>query len=270
MKTTHCWILFLFLIPIILSFTPVQDKPVKIALSKSSPNYVNWIVKGDPTAVIIDLSVFKPDEAMKELQECSALLLTGGGDIDPSMYKDTRERKVCTDIDTKRDKLEKTAICEALSLKMPILGICRGEQMLNVVLGGTLIPDIPSYMRIKEKEKPVVAINHQCEDYLHCFHKVTVDPASFLHAITGSDTGSVTSNHHQAIANVGKGLIISAKSPDGINEAIEWKEPKGKSFLIGVQWHPERMDLSSNLSGKLLEKFLAEAKRYSIKNQKVK
>jgi putative glutamine amidotransferase len=270
MKKTPFRILFLFLIPIILSFTPVQERPVKIALSKSSPNYINWIAKGDPSAVIIDLSVLKPDEALKELQGCSALLLTGGGDIDPVMYKNKRDRKVCTDIDAKRDKLEKTAICEALSLKMPILGICRGEQMLNVVLGGTLITDIPSYMRSKGKDKPVIEVKHQCEDYIHCFHQIRVEPASLLHAITGSDTGSVTSNHHQAIDNVGKGLIISAKSPDGITEAVEWKEPKGKSFLMGVQWHPERMDLSSKLSGKLLEKFLAEARRYSLKHQNVK
>ncbi|MGA3014590.1 MAG: gamma-glutamyl-gamma-aminobutyrate hydrolase family protein [Bacteroidales bacterium] len=270
MKTTSCRILFLFLLPVIFSFTPVQDKPVKIALSKSSPNYVNWIAKGDPSAVIIDLSVLKPDEAMKEMQECSALLLTGGGDINPAMYKDKQERKICTDIDDKRDKLEKIAICEALSLKMPILGICRGEQMLNVVLEGTLITDIPAYMKAKGQDKLKVAVNHQCEDYIHCFHPVSINPASFLHRITGADTGSVTSNHHQAIAIPGKGLAISAKSSDGITEAIEWKEPEGKSFLVGVQWHPERMDLTSALSGKLLERFLAEAKRYSLIHQNVK
>ena len=270
MKTTASRILFFLFLPVIFSFSPVLDKPVKIALSKSSPNYVNWIAKGDPSVVIVDLSVLTPDEAKNELQGCSALLLTGGGDINPAMYKDTRERKICTDIDTKRDNLEKVAICEAMSLKMPILGICRGEQMLNVVLGGTLITDIPAYMKAKGQDKLKMAIKHQCEDYIHCFHPISVDPASFLHAITGADSGSVTSNHHQAIANIGKGLSISARSPDGITEAIEWKDLKGKSFLMGVQWHPERMDLTNGLSGRLLEKFLAEAKRYSLAHQNVK
>jgi putative glutamine amidotransferase len=91
-----------------------------------------------------------------------------------------------------------------------------------------------------------------------------------LKSILGSDTGFVTSNHHQAILRLGKGLKINAQSPDGIIEGIEWKNSQGKSFMLGVQWHPERMDPSNAFSGKLLQRFLAEARIYASKLQKGK
>jgi putative glutamine amidotransferase len=294
MRTTSHRILFIFILPFLFSFTPVKERPVKVALTKASPNYIQWIAKGDPSVIVIDLNNLKPAEAIQKLHECSALLLTGGGDIDPALYGNAGKRPECMDVDLNRDKLETAMINEALSLKMPILGICRGEQMLNVVLGGTLIIDIPSFKLSKNQvkntsatvvntgmetaistnlgngNKDTTAIIHQCEDYDHCFHPVRLDPDSFLHSIVGSDTGTVTSNHHQAVLELGKGLKKSAQSPDNIIEGIEWKDQAGKSFLVGVQWHPERMDFSNAFSGKILQRFLAEAKKFAVKLQNVK
>lgn len=287
-------ILVCFLIPFLFSFTPDKEKPLKIALTKASPNYINWIIKGDSSIIVVDLNNMNPADAIQKLHDCAALVLTGGGDVDPSLYKNAGNKEDFKDIDGNRDKLEKAMIGEALTLNMPILGICRGEQMLNVVLGGTLITDIPSFKKLKSQEKnslpnggntgmekaievdlgigtkePTEVI-HQCDDYLHCYHTVKLESTSMLRSIIGSDTGSVTTNHHQAILTLGDGLKKNAQSADSITEGIEWNDTRGKSFMLGVQWHPERMDISSAFSGKLLQRFLAEAKKYASTLQKVK
>jgi gamma-glutamyl-gamma-aminobutyrate hydrolase PuuD len=141
-----------------------------------------------------------------------------------------------------------------MRLIMPVFGVCRGQQILNVALGGTLIIDIPT-------DHPGKVI-HQQEDYLSCFHLVTLVKGSQLHNISKSDTGSVTSNHHQAIEKVAPGLKIVAWTTDSIPEAIEWSDPAGKPFLIAVQWHPERMDAKSPLSMPLMNAILDAARTF--------
>lgn len=264
MKKTPYGIIFCFLIPFLFSFTPVKEKPMRVALTKASPNYINWISKGDSSIIVVDLNNLKPLDAIQQLHYCAGLILTGGGDIDPALYKNDGNKEECKDIDRNRDILEKAMIDEALTLKMPILGICRGEQMLNVVLGGSLITDIPSYKKLKNQ------MIHQCDDYLHCYHTVRLDSKSLLRSIIGFDTGFVTTNHHQAIQTLGNGLRKNAQSADSIIEGIEWNDARGKSFMVGVQWHPERMDTSNTFSGKLLHRFLAEAKKYVAKMKDVK
>ncbi|MCX6248879.1 MAG: gamma-glutamyl-gamma-aminobutyrate hydrolase family protein [Bacteroidetes bacterium] len=286
-------------IPFLTSFSPDNGKFLKVALSKASPNYLNWIRKADSTILFVDLSSLKPQDALKELQSCSGLVLTGGGDIDPSLYM-AGNRDDCKDVDHDRDVLEKTLIDNALTLKMPILGICRGEQMLNVFMGGSLITDIPSYMKIthpgkktgierdasaaetsimadsesgqeeKVKEKAWTTVVHQCDDYIRCYHSVRLDPKSLLRSIVGCDTGMVTTNHHQAALSLGKDLKKNAQADDGVIEGIEWSDPKGRSFMLGVQWHPERMDLSNDFSGKILQRFVSEIKEYSLTVNKLK
>jgi putative glutamine amidotransferase len=293
MKLTSYRALIVFLLSFLFSYTQINGQPFKVALTRSSPNYISWLTQGDSSIILIDLNNLNPAEAIQKLHECAALVLTGGGDIDPSLYNNDDKNKVCQDIDKNRDILEKAVIIEALALKMPILGICRGEQMLNVALGGTLITDIPSYLKSKSqvsnpsangantsmetavtvdlegKKEPGVVI-HQCDDYVHCYHSIRLDPASYLHDIIGSETGVVTSNHHQAVLTLGNGMKINAQSSDGIIEGIEWKDAREKSFMVGVQWHPERMDLSNPFSGKLLQKFIEETKKYALKLQNVK
>jgi len=294
MKKLPYGFIFCFLIPIIVGCTPIREKQIRIALTKASPNYINWIKKGDSSVIVVDLSNLKPAEAIQELNRCAGLVLTGGGDIDPALYKNDDKNEMCTDIDRDRDRLERSMIGEALSLKMPILGICRGEQILNVVMGGSLITDIPSYKKLKnhiqnEKDqaaKETVAVDrvvenkrmskkepaeviHQCKDYLHCYHAVRLDPKSLLRSIIGSDTGFVTTNHHQAILALGKGLKKNAQSADSIVEGIEWNDAREKSFMVGVQWHPERMDTSNAFSGRILQYFLTEIKKYASTAQKV-
>ncbi len=227
-----------------------NGKPLRIALSSGTENYVNYIHRSDSLAEIIDLKGMQTDSALKLLASCDAILFTGGEDVVPAYYGKASDSARC-ESNPGRDTLELALIREARRLQMPVFGICRGQQILNVELGGTLIVDIPT-------DHPG-NVKHQIEDYLKCYHSVNVVAGSRLHGITKADTGMVTSNHHQAVEKLAPGLRIVAWSNDSIPESIEWTEPEGKPFFIAVQWHPERMDAKSPLSMPLMKAFLEAA-----------
>jgi putative glutamine amidotransferase len=263
-----------FIIPVLLvsliwskAYTGnTQQERIWIAVSKVSPNYLKWLNNGDSTLFVVNLYDLKIDSALLKLENCSGLLLTGGEDVHPQFYGHPEEVKNCTEINIHRDSLEIALIKKALSWGIPILGICRGEQMVNVVLGGTLISDIPTYFQ-KHNEVRVI---HQCDDYLTCYHSVTVVPNTLLRSILKSDSGYVTSNHHQVIENLGRGLRRNVTSGDNLTEGIEWENPDNKSFLLGVQWHPERMDIKSDYSGRLLVEFLHQIVKYNESTKRLK
>jgi len=232
------------------------DPGIKIALSKGSPdslytNYYNWIESLDSTVVCIDLYAMPADSAIELFRSCSGLILTGGTDIHPGLYGKAYDTVRCWPVDDHRDLLEMTLIDSALAWGMPVLGICRGHQMLNVTLGGSLIVDIPGDFD--------TMVKHQCEDYLACFHPVAADTSSLLFSITGTGYGEVTSNHHQAAGMIAPALRVSAFASDGLPEALEWKDHSNKSFLLGVQWHPERMEPGNPFSGEIGRRFLSES-----------
>ncbi len=233
--------------------THSQGKGLRIALSSGSENYINWIHRADSTAEIIDLKGRKIDSALKLLESCDAIIYTGGEDVVPGYYGKISDSARC-ETNPARDSLELALVKESFRLGLPIFGVCRGQQILNVALGGTLIVDIPS-------DHPGNII-HQCDDYLHCTHMVSLIKGSMLQHISGADSGSVTSNHHQAIEKPAPGIRIVAWSADSIAEAVEWGNPTGKPFFLAVQWHPERMDSLSPLSMPLMNAFLDAAKAF--------
>jgi putative glutamine amidotransferase len=235
---------------------------MKIAVTKATENYINWLKKGDSTLIPVDMYPMKLDTALERLEFCAGLLVTGGEDVQPEYYGKAGEKHLCSEMDPRRDTLEIALIKKALKLKMPILGICRGEQILNVSLGGSLIVDIPAHF---EQLPRIYHVTHQCEDYLKCFHQVHIFPNTFLRSIAGQDTGFVNTNHHQAADRLAPGLICNAKSNDGLIEGIEWEVYEEKPFLIGVQWHPERMDTSNALSGNLLKEFISSSVKFKEK-----
>ena len=255
----------LFLISIIFMNGCHSDKkePMKIAVTKAKTNYMNWLRKGDSTLNLVDMYAMDVDTALRELEHCSGLLVTGGEDVQPGYYGKEEEQHLCAEMDPRRDTLEIALVRKAVEMNMPILGICRGEQIINVALGGWLIVDIPTHF---EKLPRIYHITHQCEDYLKCFHAVHVFPNSLLHSIVGCDTGFVNTNHHQAVDGLAPGLVCNARSYDGLTEGIEWELSGDKPFLLGVQWHPERMDTSNSLSGKLLKEFLRQSAEFNSKN----
>jgi putative glutamine amidotransferase len=237
------------------------ENPVKvrIGLSKAYPadsyaNYYTWISSLDSTATSLDLYNMPIDSALKLFRNCSGLLLTGGTDINPALYDDSVNAYRCSTIDDYRDLLELRLIDSAMSWGMPILGVCRGHQMLNVAFGGSLIIDIPTDFD--------TTVSHRCQDANACYHVVDLDTGSMLSGITGLMSGTVNSNHHQGIKVLSPELRIVAYAADSLPEAVEWADASGKQFLMGVQWHPERLGNENPLSGKIGEKFLEECRKF--------
>jgi putative glutamine amidotransferase len=246
-------LILVFLITVfLLSACSEQEEPLKIALSKGYPydsykNYYDWVATGDSTIIVEDMYNQALDSALKMLEECSALLLSGGADIYPGRYGKETDLERCGSINYKRDTLEFALIKKAMEMEIPIFGICRGQQMLNVAMGGSLYIDIPTdYDTI---------IKHREPSTYDCFHDVYIEPGTKLSWATGIVKGNTNSNHHQAINSIADIFKVAAKSEDGLIEAIEWKDPEEKAFLMAVQWHPERM-LGQDLSKDLLELFL--------------
>lgn len=155
--------------------------------------------------------------------DCDALLLPGGGDIDPKIYG--KENFGSVGIDRDLDNVELELIEKFVNSERPILGICRGLQIINVAFGGDLIQDIKTASNHKWEEKTGDKV-----------HMIKTADSSFLRSIYG-EYFPVNSAHHQAIKNIAPDFDISAKSDDGIIEAIENREKK----IYAVQWHPERM-----------------------------
>jgi putative glutamine amidotransferase len=160
---------------------------------------------------------------------CDALVITGGAfDIPPSRYGEER-RAGCGPERPERTAFE-WAMCEAaLAGRMPLLGVCGGMQLLNVVRGGTLHQDLAADLGLGTHEQPPP------RDLPH--HAVEVVPDSLLARLVGQGTLAVTSSHHQAVKDAGAGVLVSARAPDGVVEAIELPD---LPFAVGVQWHPER------------------------------
>jgi putative glutamine amidotransferase len=174
--------------------------------------------------------------AVPTLDGIDGLLLTGGEDVAPARYGQDPHPTV-VDVNPERDQLEVTLIGDARRVRMPILGICRGIQILNVACGGTLVQDIPSDVP-GALEHSLTVPPHQS---FSLAHEVWVEKDSLLSRLMrerlgGADTCEVNSRHHQAVGRPASGFVTSATAPDGVVEAIE--DP-GVPFCLGVQWHPE-------------------------------
>ena len=160
------------------------------------------------------------------LDDAAGLVLTGGSDVDPSLYGETKQAET-EPPDSERDALEASLVEEALAQDLPILAICRGLQMLNVSQGGTLIQHLDPPHR------------HERDDVPHDLpvHPVTIQPDTLLSKIAGTNTWQVNSRHHQAVRTVASNLRISAFDPE--DRTIEALEHPGRRFVLAVQWHPE-------------------------------
>lgn len=181
---------------------------------------------------------------------CDAILLSGGEDVDPAFYNQDPHQKLGSTIPL-RDKVELALIKAAMEKRKPILAICRGVQILNVALGGTLLQDIPSQVSN--------SIQHtQTAERGRDTHWATIDVNSRLYEIIGVESVRVNSLHHQAIDRLADALKVTASSSDGIIEAVEQKNYA--DFLLGIQWHPESMASSYERMNRIFAQFIAAAK----------
>lgn len=220
-----------------------------IGLTRSNSNFVKyykWLEDNELPYIVLDWETNNFDD----IKKCSALVLTGGVDIFPEFYNDWEDGKKREDYIPERDGFEFKLLEYALENKLPILGICRGLQVINCKLNGSLISDIETIRNSNHKKIT------ETEDRLH---SVNVKSNTLLHEIIGESTGTINSSHHQAIDRIGEGLLVSARADDGIIEAVEWETKEGKPFMLAVQWHPERMpDKNSGFSKNIIDKFREE------------
>ena len=179
-------------------------------------------------------------------------MLAPGRDMDPSFYGQEPDALLAA-TEPQRDRFELALVPTALDRGLPILGICRGMQVLNVALGGTLVQDIPS-----ERPSPVV---HQRtrDEKTRRDHRVAIAPGTRLAALAGAPDAAVNSRHHQAVDRVAPGLTVSAVAPDGVAEAVE---SAGDPWLVAVQWHPENL-AGDPVSERLFGEFLRVARSRS-------
>ncbi|HUD84484.1 MAG TPA: gamma-glutamyl-gamma-aminobutyrate hydrolase family protein [Candidatus Saccharimonadales bacterium] len=196
------------------------------------------------------------------VERCDGVLMTGGDDIDPKLYaKDLPEAlaKTVGPLEPDRDTWERVMIAEILQRQKPLFGICRGHQMLNVALGGTLVVDIPTQVP--------KALNHrQMDKKMEPVHEVSISADSMLRQITGQQTLGVNSTHHQAIGQLAEPLRAVATSSDGIIEAVELKDAGGSPFLLAVQFHPERLIDKNKVFLQLFSSFIDACARSRQKN----
>lgn len=171
----------------------------------------------------------EPDAAELYLDRIDGLIVTGGGfDVDPALFGATSRHATVTTKD-RRTAFELAAARGALAREMPVLGICGGQQLLNVALGGTLIQHIPD-------EVPDALPHRQPNPRNEPGHDVRIVAGTLLHRIAGAERLAVNSAHHQAVKEAGPGVVVDALAEDGVVEGIE--DPR-RRFCLGVQWHPE-------------------------------
>jgi putative glutamine amidotransferase len=202
---------------------------IAVAPCRKMPDYVESVrLAGGEPWELNHASV--PADAV--VRSCAGLVLPGGADVDPAHYGEGRHETV-TDVDAARDEYEIALVRTALAAGLPVLAICRGLQIMNVAAGGSLLQDIPSQVG--------TAVPHQISQPKDAIaHDVGVAAGSRLEALMGAAVVGgrlpVNSRHHQAVARVAPGFLVTSLAPDGVIESLEMPDAR---FCVGVQWHPE-------------------------------
>lgn len=182
------------------------------------------------------------------LDRLDALILTGGGDLDPALYDGDRHDTVYN-IDPERDAAEMALARAVLERELPVLAICRGLQVLNVAMGGTLHPHLPDVMGDR--------VDHRLPPRDPTLHKVRLEPDSRLARLLGVTETEGVSWHHQGIRNLADGLVATAYAPDELVEAVELPD---HPWLIGVQWHPEMSAERDPVQQRLFDELVSAAR----------
>jgi len=197
------------------------------------------------------------------VRRCDGILMTGGDDIDPKLYAPNLPAELAGkvgELEPDRDVWEPAVVAEIRAQRKPLLAICRGHQMLNVALGGTLIVDIPTQIPNSLKHSQMDRKNEQV-------HEVKIAADSLMRELIGQESLAVNSTHHQAIGKLAPELRVVAQSSDGVIEAVELKEGgEGQPFLLGVQFHPERLIDRNAVFLQVFRGFVEACARWREKN----
>lgn len=210
--------------------------------------YLNWLEHYGVEYEILDFD--KPAEGYEAVEKCSGIIFTGGVDIYPELYCDWDTTETKGTYNPARDGFELKLLEKVLEMRIPVLAICRGMQLVNIYFRGSLIFDLEEIRNVNHRK---------ISDTEDRMHNVKIFENTLLHSIIGKDEIDVTSSHHQAVDRLGEGLMVNAKSGDGIIEGIEFANKDSNPFFLGIQWHPERFkDFKNPGSEDILEKFRSE------------
>ena len=213
------------------------------------PGYAQGLEAAGAVPVILPLTT--DQEALERYaQTFDGFLFPGGHDLDPALYGQNPTDQ-CGTVCRQRDSMERKLFPLALETGKPLLGICRGIQLFNVMLGGSLYQDIPT-------ECPSDVEHHETPPYDKVAHPVTVEQGTPLYQAVGVTQMGVNSYHHQGIKELGKGLRVAAKAPDGMVEAVYLPD---HPFALAVQWHPEFSRLGDENSRRIFEAFVKAARK---------
>ena len=228
----------------VIAVTPLYDPERQAAWV-----YHNYLDSLEEQGAIPLVPPFSQDPAVLDyfLEGCDGLLLTGGCDIDPGLYGQppAGSQEVCP----LRDRLDSALLAGMLERDRPVLGICRGFQLLNILLGGDLWQDLPT-------QRPSAVLHQMGLPYNRAAHRVDLEPGSHLARLLGREQLPVNSCHHQGVRRLGAGIAPMAWAEDGLPEA-GWLP--GKRWVWGVQWHPERTRQELPGSRELFAAFVAAA-----------
>lgn len=225
--------------------------------------YINAVLNAGGAPVIIPVT--GNDEVIESIvSTLDGLIMTGGVDFDPLKYYGEEPIQELGEVDPARDEFDVKLVRAAVKKGIPVLGICRGHQLLSVAFGGSLWQDIPSQIPgsfIKHRQSPTPGA--------YGSHTVNIVKGSFLEKIFGEDTAIVNSFHHQAIKDMPKGFKVVATSVDGIIEGIERVAPlegypDGGGLILGVQFHPESMVTGPDKTVKALFELLVESANQAL------
>ena len=235
-----------------------MKKKIGISLTSTNfQNYLNWFTKDD-LKDDLELQVLSfIENNIADIETCKGFVLTGGIDIEPGLYGGSSNYENGPDhYQQERDLFEEKIYRHAMNKSLPLMGICRGMQLINVLEGGKLIQDLGEGGNSVHRK---IDIDKQ--------HVVSIEENSLLYEITGEKSGSVNSAHHQGVDREVLSNSLQANAYSGtavdIIEGLEFKDKSGKPFMICVQWHPERIiEKEINpLSQKIKERFLAEIRK---------
>lgn len=221
-------------------------KVIKIGISYTDfrfNEYLDYLKSSEYKVDIVVLDYSKNN--FEDLLNCDGLVLSGGKDINPELYGKGNEVHKCGKLIPERDIFELKLIEIAFDKKLPIFGICRGHQIVNISnnFKGSLHCDINSI-----ETGDFLLHSNNTEEGVR--HNINIVKGTILEKIFGKNVISVNSFHHQAVDKIGTGLKVSSYAPDGIIESLEWEKENSAPFLLLVQWHPER--LLNEESSKLL------------------
>ena len=219
-------------------------------------NYVTAVRMAGGETVIVSLGRSR-EELRKLVGTLDAVLLSGSpADVDPSLFHASRHPKT-NNSDPYRDRTDFALLEYAFAEQKPVLALCFGIQSLNVFLGGTLVQDIPSEIG--------TSVEHEWEDEQgapETFHPIRIDRDSMLARIAAGSEARVNSSHHQAVLQPGRSLRVVARSEDQVVEAVEWTGDA--NWVVGVQWHPERMVENDALAQGLFRTLIGAARRATL------